>query len=285
MAEKLVQDMLALAKRSATQAASLSLGRFGTVHTTRKADSTVVTETDRAIQALILAAIAENYPDHAVLAEETVDYPEAHAHAATARYCWVVDPLDGTRNYAAGFPIFSTSIAVLDRGLPIVAVVYDHQLGRLYSALAGEGAALNDQPIRLGEANPDVDMLVAIPTSKDQLAVAVACAWAATPGLICRNVGSTALHLAMVASGALAAVFSKRSKIWDVAAGALIVIEAGGRITDPFGGDRVPFDLRADAEVDVPFLAAAPYAHERLAGPIRSAADAVLRPERMRDEG
>ena len=277
--------MLALATRSAKEAAAISLASFGDAPATRKADTTVVTETDHAIQARILAAIAEAYPEHAVLAEERVPYPQAHAAIAKARYCWVVDPLDGTRNYAAGFPVFSTSIAVLNRGRPVVAVVYEHQLDCLYTALAGEGATLNDQPIHVRETYADLDMLVAIPTSKDPLAVAVACNWAATPGLVCRNVGSTALHLAMVASGALSAVFSKRSKIWDVAAGALLVIEAGGRITDHLGGERLPFDLTARPDADLPFLAAAPYAHERLLGPIRKAAEALVQRERVKDEG
>jgi myo-inositol-1(or 4)-monophosphatase len=277
MADKVAYDMLALATRLAEDAADISLARFGAVSTKRKADDTVVTETDHAIQGRILGAIAEAYPDHAVFAEETVRRPEAHAGIPQARYCWVIDPLDGTRNYAAGFPCFSTSIAVLDRGRPITAVVYEHQLKRLHTAVAGEGAKLNDRPIRIEKANPDVDMLVAIPTSKDQLAVAVACNWVATPGLICRNVGSTALHLAMVASGALSAVFCKRSKIWDLAAGALIVVEAGGRITDPFGGNRLPFDLRADPEENLPFLAAAPCVHERLLDSIRTALQAATR--------
>ena len=277
MTEKLAPDMLTLATSLAKEAARISLAGFGRASTRRKPDTTVVTETDHAIQARILDAVSQAYPDHAVLAEETVRYPRAHADVTKARYCWVVDPLDGTRNYAAGIPCFSTSIAVLDRGRPVVGVIYEHHVEHLYTAVHGEGAALNGRAICIGEPNPDVDMLVAVPTSKDQLSVAVVCHWAATPEFVCRSLGSTALHLALVASGALSAAFCKRSKIWDLAAGALIVVEAGGRITDQFGRDRLPFDLAADPEEDLPFLAAAPYAHKELLDSIRTAAEAADR--------
>ena len=89
--------------------------------------------------------------------------------------------------------------------------------------------------------------------------------------IICRNLGSSALHLALVASGALAAAFCKRSKIWDVAAGALLVVEAGGRITDVTGSDLVRFDLSAEPHADMPFLAAARGTHERLLPSIQTA--------------
>jgi fructose-1,6-bisphosphatase/inositol monophosphatase family enzyme len=91
------------------------------------------------------------------------------------------------------------------------------------------------------------------------------------PGLIWRNLGSTALHLGLVASGALTAAFCKRAKIWDVAAGVLLVTESGGRITDLSGADLAPFDLTDPPDRDLPFLAAAPKTHERLLRTIRTA--------------
>ena len=94
--------------------------------------------------------------------------------------------------------------------------------------------------------------------------------WAATEGFVCRNLGSTALHLAMVASGVLAGAFAKRSKIWDIAAGWLLVSEAGGRITDIRGQDQLPFALDADPNRDLPFLAAPPEMHKYLLETVRA---------------
>ncbi len=267
-----IEDMLDLAKRLGSEAAATSLAGFGHARAHRKADNSVVTETDHAIQARVLGAVAEAFPDHAVVAEETIAQPDAHPDAAASRYCWVIDPLDGTRNYACGFPCFATSIAVLDGGRPVVAVVSDHNLGLVYAAAHGLGATLNDQPIRVVEPPADEDYLVGIPSSKDAMTVRVLRSWVAMPGLILRNVGSTALHLAMVASGALAASFGKQAKIWDVAAGALLVTEAGGRITDPKGADCIPFALGGDSNADIPFLAAAPDLHQRLLQSIETVA-------------
>lgn len=271
MSDAPLQDMLDLAKRLATEAAAVALPQAGQAATTRKADDSVVTEVDHAIQAHILGAIADAYPDHAVRAEETIDRPDAFPLPSQARYCWVVDPLDGTRNYASGFPCFSTAIAVLDEGRPVVGVVYEHNLKAMYVAAAGRGATLNDTSIRVDATRHDTDMLVGVPSSKDRLTVDVLREWMGTRGIICRNLGSTALHLALVASGALAAAFCKRSKIWDVAAGALLVAEAGGSITDVTGSDMARFDLLAEPDADIPFLAAASGTHERLLPSIRAA--------------
>ncbi len=268
MAAESSTGMLDLAIDLSRQATALVLAQVGKAKVSRKADSSVVTETDHAIEACVLAAIAKEYPGHAVCAEETASHTDGNR--AEARYCWVIDPLDGTRNYVSGLPCFCTSIAVLDRGWPIVAVVLEHNLGHLYSATKGGGTTLDDAPIHSLEVEQDKDTLIGIPSGKDQLTVSVLQSWIATPGLVCRNFGTTALHLGMVASGALRAAFCKRCKIWDSAAGALLVTEAGGRMTDPFGRPYVPFDLRADPSADLPYLAAAPNTHQRLLDSIRA---------------
>jgi myo-inositol-1(or 4)-monophosphatase len=258
------QDLLSLAKRLADDAARLLLSGESPSDVRLKADDSVVTETDHAIQDHILHAVAQAYPNHAVCAEETVSQPDMHSDRLAARYCWVVDPIDGTRNYASGLPCFGTSIAVLDRGRPVVGVVTEHNLGHVYAAVRGGGATLNGEPVQVTDPTRHGDVLIGIPSSKDELTVRVLQSWVATEGLVLRNLGSTALHLAMVASGALDAAFCKRAKIWDVAAGTLLVTEAGGRITDPVGRELCPFDLNADPNEDIPTLAAAPPLHERL---------------------
>ncbi len=271
MPDSLNQDMLGLATRLATEAASIARKPWKDAGARRKADASVVTDVDHAIQAHILKAIAEAYPDHAVRAEETVPEPTVHADPASARYCWVVDPLDGTRNYVSEFPFFGTSIAVLDRGRPVVGVISEHNLGHLYATVLGGGATLNHESIHVNEPAQGDDWLLGIPSSKDAFTVSVLRSWAGTTGFILRNVGSTAVHLAMVASGTLVGAFAKRSKIWDIAAGVLLINEAGGVITDPDGSDLFPLTLDADPSVDIPFLAATPGVHGRLLETIQTA--------------
>ena len=265
MQDSLLTEMLNVSKRLVVEAAAIGSARSGLVVSERKADGSVVTESDHAIQAHVLRAVSHAYPDHAVLAEETLLAPSTHGEPTSARYCWVLDPIDGTRNYVSGFPCYATSIAVLDQGRPVVAVVFEHNTQRLYTAVAGGGGTLNDRPIRVPAPSSHADLLIGVPSSKDSLTVNVLRRWAGTKGLILRNLGAATVHLALVASGGLDAAFGKQSKIWDVAAGALLVTEAGGTITDPYGTSLLPFDLSAHPERDIPFLAGAPDAHAQLA--------------------
>lgn len=264
MVDSTLSGMLNLATELAVEAASISLAGFGKAVARRKADDSVVTDTDYAIQAHIVQRIAEAYPDHAIVAEETPRRECDHGDPTSARYVWVVDPLDATRNFASGLSCFATSIAVLDEAVPVVGVVYEHNLRHLYTAVAGRGTSLNGRAIRVVEPPTSHDHLIGIPSSKDDLTVRVLRSWVATKGFILRNLGAATLHLGMVASGALEAAYAKQSKIWDVAAGALLVREAGGRITDPSGIDLMPFDLAADPNRDIPFLAGGPTMHGRL---------------------
>jgi myo-inositol-1(or 4)-monophosphatase len=274
MEDSLLSAMLNLATELAVEAGSISLARFGKAAVRRKPDDSVVTDADDAIQAHIVHRLSEAYPDHAILAEETPRRGCDHGDPTSAPYVWVVDPLDGTRNYASGLSCFATSIAVLEQGRPVIGVVYEPNLRHLYTAWRGGGASLNGRAIRVEEPPTSHDHLIGVPSSKDELTVSVLRRWAATKGMVLRNLGATTLHLAMVASGALAAAYGKQSKIWDVAAGALLVSEAGGRITDPFGAELLPFALEADPDRDIPFLAGAPTMHSRLlqslAGPLSS---------------
>jgi len=256
--------MLNLATELASEAASISLAQFGKSVAQRKADDSVVTDTDYAIQAHIVERIGEAYPDHAVLAEESSGGEGERRDSTKARYVWVVDPLDATRNYASGLACFATSIAVLDHATPVVGVVYEHNLRHLYTAVAGGGAFLNGRAIHVAEPPASHDHLIGIPSSKDELTVRVLRSWVGTKGLILRNLGAATVHLAMVASGALEAAYGKQTKIWDIAAGVLLIREAGGLITDPSGGDLLPFDLTADPNLDLPFLAGGPTMHGRL---------------------
>jgi len=267
-----LDDMLALATRLGLEAVDRTRPHVGRVRSTLKADSSVVTEVDHEVQRHIVSAVSERYPDHAFMNEEKLDDPDTHPNPAEARYCWVVDPIDGTRNFVAGFACFATSIAVLDRGMPVVGVVVEHNVGQVFAARSGGGATLNDRALRLAEPDPDRDVIVGISSGKDPFTCAVSALWQRTPGLVTRNVGSSALHLGLLAAGTFGAVFNRKCKIWDIAAGVVLVTEAGGVVTDTGGGDILPFDMSADPGRNIPIFGAAPEAHRKLLADIRAAA-------------
>lgn len=264
MPESHLTEMLELAKRVAIEAADMALPRMGRSNARLKADSSIVTDVDGEIQAHILRAIGSAFSDHAIVAEEEQGNAASRPGPTKARFCWVIDPLDGTRNFATGFPAFSTSIAVLDGGRPVVGVVFGHNIKTLYAATLGDGTTVNGAAVPTRPTPPDSDLVIGIPSSKDSLTAAVACRWIEARGMICRNLGSTALHLGILSAGGLSGVFCKRCKIWDVAAGALLVTEAGGRVTNLRGVDLLTFDLSQDPEADIPILATTADANERL---------------------
>lgn len=265
------QEFLDIAKRLSLEAAEMSLSKLGAASVSRKSDNSYVTEVDHAIQSHIVTAITNAYPDHKIIAEESMESDVASNQQSDSSFCWVIDPLDGTRNYVNGFPCFSTSIGLLEKGHPIVGVVTEHNLKRVYSAIAGGGAFVDGKPMRVVDPNADEDLLVGVPSTKDELTKKVWGAWMTMRHMIMRNLGSLAIHLALVADGSLSAVFCKRCKIWDIAAGILLIREAGGVFTDPFGKDYLPFDTAADPNTDMPLLTAGPDVHKRLLESIQSA--------------
>jgi myo-inositol-1(or 4)-monophosphatase len=262
--------MLALAARLAREAAEISLARIEQATASRKYDKSIVTTTDYEIQSLIVRTIGGAYPDHAICGEETAPTAEARVAPSGIRFCWVIDPLDGTRNYVAKLPCFATSIAVLDDGVPIVGVVYEHNTRQLFAAIAGAGATLNGRVIRVNELGAESDHLLGLPSSKDEMALRVGRVWHATRGYICRNLGSTAFEMGLIARGAITGMLGRRVKIWDIAAGALIIGEAGGVFTSPAGEPLIPFRMDADPQQSIPFLAASTRMHGVLLESIRS---------------
>ena len=264
-------EFLKLAEDLARRAADISLRQLYNAHTSLKHDHSVVTTTDHEIQSMIVREIGDTYPDHAICGEETAPTANARVAPSGTRYCWVVDPLDGTRNYVAKLPCFATSIAVLDHGVPIVGVVYEHNSRQLYSATAGGGAALNGHATHVNELGIESDHLLGLPSSKDDMALRVGRAWHAKRGYICRNLGSTAFEMGLIASGAMSGMLGRRVKIWDIAAGALLIREAGGVITSPQGEALTPFRMDADPQLSIPFLAASRTLHQLLLDSIRIA--------------
>ena len=195
----------------------------------------VVTRADKESEAFLLDKIQKHYPGHAVLGEES------GAHAGTAEYRWVIDPLDGTNNYSQGLPVFTVSIGLQYRGETLLGVVYAPYLNELYTAIRGKGAFLNNAPIHVSDKT-ELDRSVlatGFPYDKgihpvnniDNLSRIL-------PHLRgIRRMGSAAYDLCGVAAGFLDGYWELGLKLWDVCAGVLVVQEAGGHV-EPFREDR-----------------------------------------------
>jgi myo-inositol-1(or 4)-monophosphatase len=230
--------ILELAERLAREAGRIQRehyeGEFE-IHT-KSAVIDLVTDVDRACERLIVEAIQTERPRDAILAEEGggTDHPDAE-------WRWVIDPLDGTTNYAHGYPRFCVSIGIEHRGAATVGVVYDPLLDELFSAVRGRGAMLNDRPLqvsaetRLDHAMLSTGFAYDVHRSTDDNLNHFA-AFAKTVQAIRRD-GSAALNLCYVAAGRFDGFWELKLHPWDVAAGLLIVEEAGGRTSD-FSGHQ-----------------------------------------------
>ncbi len=183
----------------------------------RKRDGTLVTETDIAIDHIISRRLAGVFPEHRVLSEEQVT-----AYDADAEFTWVVDPIDGTTNFARGLPIWGVSVALLHYGQPVVGVVDFPLLHERFTAMAGGGAQCNEETIRTfkGDAADDQQLLMKCTRTDKRLRLRTK--------LKSRICGSAAYHLCKVADGAALVAVEATPKVWDLAAAWLIVVEAGG---------------------------------------------------------
>lgn len=234
----------------------------GSVSTTRKPDNSPVTEADHAVQAAILDVIAARHPEHAVLVEETLATPARHASLELARYCWVVDPIDGTRNFGRGLTMYAVSVAVLLDGSPIAGAIYDADQKQVYSAAKSEGAFRDGMRLTPGNRDIDADTTIALSSFRLRQPPRAVRGW--VDKYLFRNLGSLCLHLAWVAGGLADAAFAQECKLWDLAAGALIVAEAGGAITNAGGGPLWPIDVAGYRSEDLPVLAGTPRVHAEL---------------------
>ena len=225
--------------REVAEAAARAAGRIavdyrGQVETKSKGLRNIVTEADFLCQAEIKRQIGAAFPDHRFLAEETDDTP-----GGAGELCWVIDPIDGTTNYSYGLPVFCTSIALTYRDVPLAGVVYDPMRDEMYAAERGRGATLNGRPIRVSERTEMVDALVGLEWATDpplRLETVRRLDPLATHCMTVRSPGAAALSLAYVAAGALDVYFNVKLSAWDVAAGCLLIEEAGGRVTNVRGG-------------------------------------------------
>ena len=223
------------AAREAGKTITHNLGRVDSlsVHTKKKND--FVSEIDHQAEREIISIIRRAYPDHSILAEES-----GPSQGDAGEYQWIIDPLDGTTNYLHGFPHHCVSIALRHQNRLEAGVVYDPLRGELFCASRGNGATLNDRKIRVASLSGLEDALLGtgLPFREGQDVDAYLATLRAlilhTSGI--RRAGSAALDLAYVAAGRLDGFWEFGLNPWDIAAGCLLIQEAGGLVGDPEGG-------------------------------------------------
>jgi myo-inositol-1(or 4)-monophosphatase len=220
----------------ARQAGNLLLrqvGRLESLNVIEKARQDYASEVDSQVEAEIIRELRRAFPDHGYLGEEG-------GKQGRGRYTWVIDPLDGTSNYLRGFPHFCVSIALVEKGEPLLGVIYDPMRNEIFTASRGGGAYLNDRRLRVGSRTDLTGAMLVTgfpPRERARLAPQLETVRSLlSEAEDIRRTGSAALDLAYVASGRVDGYFEAGVKPWDVAAGILLVREAGGRCCD-FRGD------------------------------------------------
>ncbi len=243
------------AARAAGKVITQNLDRYDPLSIEKKQRNDFVTEVDRKAEADIIGILRKAYPDHGLLCEESGQIGDSDAE-----YQWVIDPLDGTTNFIHGLPHFSVSIALLKNGRPFQAVVYDPMRQELFTAGKGEGAFLDNKRLRVSSEGRLEDALLntGFPyrEGKDLDFFQRTLRHYTENSTGVRRLGSAALDLAYVAAGRVEGCWLIGMQSWDIAAGALIVREAGGLVNDFDGGDS--WMTQGDV------IAAAPKIHHKM---------------------
>jgi len=227
---------LATAVEAVVKAGELQMARFGSdVRVDKKGTIDLVTEVDVEVERMFRALIAARFPDHDVLAEEMGQTRTG------ARHRWVFDPLDGTTNYAHGIPIFCSTVALEIDGQPVVGAVFDPNRNELFTAERGVGAWRNGEPMRVSETAALIDsvLVTGFPYDIGQRLDEILSVFGRflQQARAVRRLGSAAIDLCWVGAGRMEAFWEQGLHAWDTMAGALIVQEAGGRVTGLDGGE------------------------------------------------
>ena len=224
-----MSNYLTTAAALAREAGALLRSGYGqAIEITHKGTIDLVTQYDKGSEAIVLGGLRAAFPPHTFNAEES-------GHAAGDEYEWFIDPLDGTTNFAHGFPVFAVSIALARRGQLIAGVIYDPLRDELYTAEAGQGAYCNGASLRVSAVTALDQALLCtgfpydVRTNPQNNLAEFAHLQLHSQGV--RRPGSAALDLAWLAAGKVDGYWEYRMNAWDVGAGALLVREAGGRVT------------------------------------------------------
>ncbi|MGI9104798.1 MAG: inositol monophosphatase family protein [Pyrinomonadaceae bacterium] len=252
--------MLDFAIETAREAGRVLAERFGraSLEVMHKGDIDLVTESDLAAERLIVERIRNYHPRHAILAEEAGTV-ERGAGTTASDYKWIIDPLDGTTNYAHGYPCFCVSIALERRGELVIGVIYNPTRDEMFAAERGAGATLNGRRIRVSEVDELNQALLCTGFPYDvrergDFARHFHNFIMYSQGV--RRDGSAALDLAYVACGRFEGFWEEGLRPWDVAAGAVIIEEAGGRVSRY---DNAPLDIYSS-----PIMASNGLVHEAM---------------------
>jgi len=243
--DETLTSLLDVAVRASKLAGEIILGNAGGADVLKsKANSRdLLTLIDPLCEKTIRETILETFPSHDFLGEEDVPPgKEASAAAIDAKlvnnpshYLWIVDPIDGTSNFVHGMPLCMPSVAVAYRGEVVAGVIHDPHRQETFTAVRGRGARMNGEKIRVGEQSTIGDAIVAMgsPPAEESMKMSLAALPVLMPKVrTIRMIGSAALMLAWVANGRLTAYWEYDLSSWDVAAGSILIEEAGGSMTD-----------------------------------------------------
>ena len=240
--QKDLSDMLEIASVAARLAGQHAMKELGFIKVSIKNDSELVTQADAQCQQIIINRIKETYPDHGFIAEEG-DKGKIFKQPprGTELFWWVIDPIDGTNNFAHQMLLFTVSIAVMHKGKPIVGVIFEPATESMFTAVKGGKAQLNGRRITVSEEMMNAFSSVGLDSNFDDGVSGWTCKIMQKTRF--RNLGTTALQLAYVAKGGLTATIAQHQKLWDIAAGTLIAEAAGAIVSDWQGGKIFPVDL------------------------------------------
>lgn len=225
------QNLAKLAENAAQIAGKHALSLLGKAKIDYKPGKHIVTQADQQCQKIIIDTISQQYPHHGFIGEEgSKGHLYKQSPTQGESIWWIIDPIDGTRNFAHGVPQFCVSIAVMKDGMPIVGVIYDPNTKMLFSTHTDAPATCNGSPIRCSNNSLN---------SNSQIGLTSRCPAEFLPAFSALNkqcigmyLGSAALHLAYVALGAYDATFTWEVSLWDIAAGAIIATNAGATLTN-----------------------------------------------------
>lgn len=262
-----LSELLRVAEAAAIAAGEVARSFFGKpIRVERKPDGSEVSAADEAAQDAALHCIRTSRPNDALITEEV--WPVGPIGGVEARppkpshqgVCWLIDPIDGTRNYIRGVPDFAASVGVMFGGIPIAGAIYLPMRDALYSRavhspLQRKGGAAGIVPA-LVSADPRLKRLIAaIPSKCDGPAQELTHRW--VDRFVTRSYGSAALHLAYVAAGHFQAALFSDAKLWDLAAGAALLADSGGGLFDFSGISIFPLDLNTYENSSIPCIAVA----------------------------